>query len=776
MRKSFKNTWLSICLLASVAMVGCGGGGGGGGAYVPSNTQAPEAQTAQSVVNSSVVPVVNNFSTILNGGVATTFRPSTSANVEVLSNNEIGNSIVTALEAPQLLRAVITAAGGNIKGGLWNEIDQKSYYSSYIEVASYSGNVYERTIYLLPYGMINYGEDIELSLKEIQELGEISGHYVIEGCNAVLDNNILKSLTLNSNAKITIEEFQEGSKGKKYKSNIKGTIDSDLSVKWSGDEKAYNDSEPLIISMLTGEKPSDNDYYAIKVSKKITSNTIYSLSKPIKIKFSKFYVEDNKSGNVNYSMSDYSTEETQTLNDFSSENIEVTISGISGSITDSKVSYNGVYVQRNYQTQEWKDNGTAEYTSFITFKEKPEVNNLKFASPVKISLSGSLNNNESSQTTTTTWIPEYSSQTSEPSPVAKRNASIKNITISLNKVSGNIDTIVVSDAEAHIEIDNYSSDEVIMVGDQKVAFNKAKIDVTGLKYNYTWKPTAEKYGWDNNTWTRYKNEEYNNQANEMKKNCFGNAIVKISASESKNNVDITANCDINKKTATAHLVNNGNTYKLKDVVTEFDFRTLDINATTVDVLADNNCEGAELVVTCVEKNNSTTKRNYKVVNGKLVRSDLPQEVAVDVPTEIQEVNSNKIESEIAELPPEELKPVETKDGSELKVAKKDGKSIATYNKGKETDKVKVQTNIIAMTNTIFATSFFTDNDKIYTILFVVENKNGKKLINGSIFNGKQPGLDSRDRYNGDFAKFNCSDGKKLSVLPIKGTAFDISLP
>ncbi|MBR4330631.1 MAG: hypothetical protein IKP71_12365, partial [Candidatus Riflebacteria bacterium] len=186
-------------------------------------------------------------------------------------------------------------------------------------------------------------------------------------------------------------------------------------------------------------------------------------------------------------------------------------------------------------------------------------------------------------------------------------------------------------------------------------------------------------------------------------------------------------------------------------------------------------EGAELAVTCVEKNNSTTKRNYKVVNGKLVRVDIPKEVAVEVPTEIKEVSGNKIEEEIAQLPAEELKPVETKDGSELKVVKKDGKSIATYNKGKETDKVKVQTNIIGMTNSLFAISFFTDNDKIYTILFVIENKNGKKLINGSIFSGKQPGLDSRDRYNGDFAKFNSDDGKKLTVLPVKGTTFNVPI-
>ena len=772
MRKSFKNTWLSFCLLASVAMVGCGGGGGGGGSSAPVNTQSPEAQTAQSGVTSSVVPVVTNFSTILNGNVTASSRTSIANNKEVFSMADTNNSIVAAMEAPKLLRAVITAAGGNIKGGLW--VDENNYMESYsvnpyIEVASYSGKVYERTLYYNP----------EFNGVNDEGTLEIAAHYIIDNCNAVLENQILKSLTINSNSNISIEEFQKGSLGKKYKKIIKGTIDSDLTVKWTGDEKEYNDSESLIINPFTGEQYSDNpsSYYGLKVIKKITSNTTYTISRPIKMKISKFYASKSKNGQI-LSWNENSWTYEQILNDFDSEKIELAISGISGSVTDSKVSYNGIYVQKDWQTQEWIDNGTAEFTSVLTFDAKPEINNLKFASPVKISLTGSLNNIESSQSKTNTWSSEgYSSKTSEPSPVAKRNASIKNITVSLNKVSGNIDTIVVDDAEAHVEIENYTSDEVLRIGDTEVAFNKAKVDVTGLKYNYKWQPTEEEdilVGEEYN-WYWMKNEKYTKQVKERNKNCLGNAIVKISASENKNNVDITANCDINKKTATAHLVNNGNTYKLKDDVTEFDFKTLDINATKVDVLADNNCEGAELAVTCVEKNNSTTKRNYKVVNGKLVRVDIPKEVAVDLPKEIEEVSSNKIEEEIAQLPAEELKPVETKDGSELKVVKKDGKSIATYNKGKETDKVKVHTNIIGMTNSLFAISFFTDNDNIYTILFVIENKDGKKLINGSIFSGKQPGLDSRDRYNGDFAKFNSDDGKKLSVLPVKGTAFNIPL-
>ena len=69
MRKSFKNSWLSLCLLASVAMIGCGGGGGGGGgnpaAHV--NTTSNEARAAQEAVS----PVLQNADTILGINVNT---------------------------------------------------------------------------------------------------------------------------------------------------------------------------------------------------------------------------------------------------------------------------------------------------------------------------------------------------------------------------------------------------------------------------------------------------------------------------------------------------------------------------------------------------------------------------------------------------------------------------------------------------------------------------------------------------------------------------------
>ena len=61
MRKQFKNSWLSLCLLASVAMVGCGGGGGGHSSGPAPVTLSNEAVAAQAAVS----PIVANAQAIL---------------------------------------------------------------------------------------------------------------------------------------------------------------------------------------------------------------------------------------------------------------------------------------------------------------------------------------------------------------------------------------------------------------------------------------------------------------------------------------------------------------------------------------------------------------------------------------------------------------------------------------------------------------------------------------------------------------------------------------
>lgn len=110
----------------------------------------------------------------------------------------------------------------------------------------------------------------------------------------------------------------------------------------------------------------------------------------------------------------------------------------------------------------------------------------------------------------------------------------------------------------------------------EVAFNKAKIDITGLKYSYAWD----------------KDESLSKQ--DFASKCFGNAKVHLDAEETKNSVTIKADCDINKQTAIINLVNNSNTIvkdkSSVDKILEFNFKTVDIKATNVDVIADNKCE------------------------------------------------------------------------------------------------------------------------------------------------------------------------------------------
>ena len=105
MKNLLKVSCLVVALLATVAMVGCGGGGGGGGnPAAPVNTTSNEARAAQEAVS----PVFQNSTAILNGGATVaSFRASTS-NANAFDINGTGNAVMTALEAPKLLRAVLT--------------------------------------------------------------------------------------------------------------------------------------------------------------------------------------------------------------------------------------------------------------------------------------------------------------------------------------------------------------------------------------------------------------------------------------------------------------------------------------------------------------------------------------------------------------------------------------------------------------------------------------------------------------------------------------------
>ncbi len=749
MRKSFKNSWLSLCLLASVAMIGCGGGGGGGGGNpaAPVNTTSNEARAAKEAVS----PVFQNANAILNGGASVaSFRASTT-NIEEFNTNEIGDSVINAIQAPQLLRAVISAAGGNIEDGLW--MGDKDAYS-YIEVASFSNNVYERTIYL-PY--------YEADISPIK-----IAHYLIEGCNCALDGTTLKSLAFNPNAKITIEEFFDDGKTKTF---IKGTIDTDLKVTYDGGKDENLSDSFIDYSGNKIEITNGNYYWGLKANKKITAKTTYSLNKPIVIKANNSFFTHNKYNhqyNYNDGNPNYTTELTK--GEYSSEKINITISGITGTITSTKTYYFGKYA--NYNNGNW--DYYSDYDDSLTISEKP-VYNLKYANPCEISINGDITNKKSfgSDNTGAYW------DSIETTPIANRSGKINSVNVKLRNVSGDSNKIIVGDAEALVDIGDYKQDQAIKIGNREVVFNKAKVTVTGLKYDYRWEPNVAEGSYkqiNEWNWGWVSNPEYDKQIKERNSKCFGNALVHLDAEETKNSVTIKADCDINKKVATLNLVNNGNLIvedNNNGNILAFNFKTVDIKATNADILADNKCEGAVLKVTGIEKDGTKSERTYNVVKGKLVLDTKSQKdkqapeslptVDIKIPTEI--ADSNSVEVAVSEANPSEE--VKTSDANAtLKVGKKGDLKVASYEKkATKTDK-KLSTKISAKDKIIAAVSFYGDNE--YTLVFVIDYSDEKHpQIKGSIFKGKvnNKTMDSPDR----IAQFAGKDGK-ITVISPNGTS------
>lgn len=755
MKNLLKVSCLVVALLATVAMVGCGGGGGGGGnPAAPVNTTSNEARAAQEAVS----PVLQNADTILGINVNASSRASTS-DIQEFSVTSTNNAIMSAFEAPELIRAVIEATGGNIDSGLW--VGTENGFTGYIEVASYSNNVYERTLYL-PY--YNENEPIK------------TAHYLIEGCKCELDGTTLKSFTFNPNAKITIEQFYDDGN---LKNLIKGTIDTDLKANYEVSKE--EDLKDTYIDIYNGEKISLDNYYgswAFKATQKITSKVTYTLNKPIVLKLvNSFGTKHSYNHWMNWNNDNPNHITELTENKFSTNNLNITISGFSGTITTpSKTTFYGNSIGRHPNTGEWADYkdiyGEESYDDASGFAfssgEKP-VYNLKYANPCEVSINGDITNKKSfgSDNTGAYW------DSIETTPIANRSGTINNVNVKLRNVSGNLDSIVVGDAEAYVDIGDYKQDQAIKIGNYEVVFNKAKVTVTGLKYDYRWKPKSEQQIYQPDTYMWQDNEEYKKETEAMRRNCFGNSKVHLDAEETKNSVTIKADCDINKKTANLNLINNGDLIVKEDTL-QFNFKTVEIKATNADILADNKCEGAILKVTGVEKDGTKSERTYNVVKGKLVLDTKSQKdkqapeslptVDIKVPTEI--ADSNSVEVAVSEAnPSEEVKTSDT--NATLKVGKKGDLKVASYEKKatKTTDK-KLSTKISAKDKIIAAVSFYGDNE--YTLVFVIDYSDEKHpQIKGSIFKGKvnNKTMDSPDR----IAQFAGKDGK-ITVIGPNGTS------
>lgn len=517
MRNLFKKSWLFVALMATLTMVGCGGGGGSKN-YVASQLDQ-EAQNVKTATAETVGAIVKNIEAIIPSTVSS-LRASTNTSVsntpkfDVSSTN---NAVMTALEAPKLIRAVISAAGGNVKEGLF--LDNCRWYT---EVATFSNGIYEHTKYF-------WSED---DIKRYNAYNadwvknNIEAHYKIEGCSGDFDEKTgtLKSFTIKPNAKITIDEYKSLHDDSCI-THLVGNIDTDLTVKWEGNTELYRN--PILVDSDGKEILIENDqqyYFCYRVNSKTISSTTFTFSR-IKLNVTEYHHYNNKGGDRNY-------------NEYNSKNLSVAISGINGNITMKKTSYKGesVYVHGN--------------DSFVYGSENLIItdgfdDNFTFSNP-KIVLIGSITD-------------KAISNKPNPTELYNANATVNNVTVAFNNISytkGNWNSFVVEDAEAHVDVGNFETDQAIMVGDTEVTFNKAKIDITGLKYDYRWEPSVEKNQYsDLPYWYQIPNPEYDRLLAEMYKKCFANTKVHVEAEDTKYSSKITADCDINGKTVSVNIAN-----------------------------------------------------------------------------------------------------------------------------------------------------------------------------------------------------------------------------
>ncbi len=728
MRTIFRNIFLFIAIISTLLLTACGGGSSdsvinnGGNPVALKENLSNEAVA----VRDAVTPVLQNAKEILNGGVVNSFRFSTDGNTNELSNNEIGNAVIKTFEAPKLLRAVITAAGGNIEGGLWTINEDYEYFSpkgSYhlYEIATFSNGIYERSIYSM---------DPELIISQVlpRQIEEaLLEHRIIyskiEGCDADLRNGILYSITIKPNAKIFFENrpFDDNHSH----CSFKGSINTDLSIEWVEPNVEKFDSNRVLIVDYNGKDITnrENAYWGLNVSEKTTCTTRYSFSN-LDLDVTEISYIDYKHSYNNSNIKEYKG------------NVKVCLSGMKGIVTHNSISYMGKWASQ--QNGEWVvqqlyySDGNSK---IVSSEYNPDIT---LNTPFKISVTGD------------------AFDTYADNGEKINTANIKNVSVVINKLtkpsSRKLEDYIVDDAEAHVEVEASVVDPVLMIGNKEVAFNKAKIDITGLKYDYKWEPVSEKSIWveqqspDGWMWTMpVDNEEYRKEVIERNRKCFGNAKIIFEAEETKNNVTIEGNCDINSKTAYLKLVNNGNIIvkdnSSEDKVLEFNFKTVDINGTNVDVLADNKCEGAVLNVKGVEKDGTISERTYKVVNGKLVLDSskdkqVPNLPDVEIPSlpEGLSNDSNSIDVAVSEGNPTNELPMNGSDES-LKVGQNGDLMVASYDRKPKNGK-KIETKISAKNKIITCVTFY--GNKEFTLVFVINLTDEKyPQIKGSIFSGER---------------------------------------
>ena len=681
-----KKSCLSLALLASMSLVGCGGGGSSD--IPPGPTPTPGSVT--DAVKPVVSPIVKNSDTILKGEAPKTaaFRFSTDENDNNFNVSEANSIIKNLFDVDSFVR-MATSLDGMVRDDTILFGGDVSYetYDRYIYgwVASLSGDVYERTKF-------EYDN-------ESQKLIPVSV-YKITGVSGSVKDNRLTSLNIKKGAKfeVKIENYNYNASNswvKNRTSSITGTFNT-----------AFGCKEEVLSSTDLNKEGRVYNYYNEDITDSKTETWGY---KPVK----------EETRRITYTFGEGIS---LTVQNCSYQDIEKGYKTVTGKLNVASSGITGTFTKEGKVLFQYEMSRDCDYDpSFVITSDWYDVGGLCQ------SLSGDITTKEN----LTVKEPVTIALTNIEATNGNSNAKIKNIKVIANKVTkaAKIADSLFADVEAHIDVEATYKEQPIKIGPYTMGFTTAKIDVTGLKCQKEIEDVQ----------------------------MLANAKAKLEAKEENSKISISAEYDYAKKTATAKLINNGDTtVEEKDEkgnVIKFNFKTADITATKADVL--NNCDGALLDVTAVEKDGAISKRSYEVVNGKLVLQNKNDRIKVEVPNDLPQSGS-----EIAKAAEDAKTPATAKDDTTaiFKVGKKsDGSTVATFVKPSSGDNKEVKINSAAKNKIIMSVGFYGSE---FTIVFAFDT--AKNIIKGNVFKGKIE--DATMNTKNPVATFASTDGKNVTLF------------
>lgn len=669
---------LSLALLASMSLVGCGGGGGHSD---PAPVSGPSASVAAEAV---VSPIVKNADAILSGvPTNASVRFSVDEDENYFNVSEANSIIKNLFDVDSFVR-MATSLDGMVRDDTILFGGNVSYetYDRYIYgwVASLSGDVYERTKF-------EYDN-------ESQKLIPVSV-YKITGVSGSVKDNRLTSLNIKKGAKfeVKIENYNYNASNswvKNRTSSITGTFNTAFGCKEEVVSSTDLNKEGRIFNNGEDVTDSKTETWGYKPVKEETRRITYTFGEGLGLTVENYSYEDIENGYKPV---------TGKLN--------VDFSGITGIVTKEGKVYSEYIMYRDCDYEpfaiksDWYTDGYLnQYLSGdIITKE-----NLTVKEPVNIAF------------------------TNIKAAAGESNANIKNIQVIAKKVTkaAKIADSLFADVEAHIDVEATYKEQPIKIASYTMGFTTAKIDVTGLKCQTEMKDT------------------------EM----LANAIAKLEAKEENSKISISAKYDYAKKTATAKLINNGDT-TVTDGIMVFNFKTADITATNADALLKPRFEGALLDVTAIEKDGAISQRSYKVVDGKLVLQNKNDRIKVEVPKGLPQSGSD-----IAKAAEDAKTPATAKDDTTaiFKVGKKtDGSTVATFDKPSSGDNKEVKINVAAKDKVIISVGFYGSE---FTIVFAFDTAN--HIIKGSVFKGKVE--NAKLEGQNPVATFASTDGKTVTLF------------